>query len=87
MTRALNVSYVNMYEALFRYRLRRGQNNIVKRYDRVLLKMMTLISFHVNMCNLCRGWRPGVKEILRRRYLVGLVGVATLVNRQEAGNY
>ena len=23
----------------------------------------------------------------RRRYLVGLVGVATLVNRQEAGNY
>ena len=53
--------------------------------DRVLLKM---IPFHfMSTCVICAKDGPGQEEILRRRYLVGLVGVATLVNRQEAGNY
>ena len=53
--------------------------------DRVLLKM---IPFDLmSTCVICAGDGPGQEEILRRRYLVGLVGVATLVNRQEAGNY
>ena len=53
--------------------------------DIVLLKM---IPFDLmSTCVICAGDGPGQEEILRRRYLVGLVGVATLVNRQEAGNY
>ena len=47
-----------------------------------------MISFHfVSTCVICASEGPGRQEILRRRYLVGLVGVATLVNRQETGNY
>ena len=47
-----------------------------------------MIPFHfMSTCVICAGDGPGQEEILRRRYLVGLVGVATLVNRQEAGNY
>ena len=47
-----------------------------------------MIPFHfMSTCVICARDGPGQEEILRRRYLVGLVGVATLVNRQETGNY
>ena len=62
------------------------KNSSLSQFD--VKKIRRMISFHfVSTCVICASEGPGRQEILRRRYLVGLVGVATLVNRQETGNY